>query len=259
MQKLLTAILLSLLLGAVQTSANTKKEINDLLRHLENRYSLNISFEKMPDTSWELDYALADEADYPTLYYYARLFSEEFRKYPKAFVSKTRLTSIVLVKDLAFQGQLRSAVPDFKREILILDFKRGLFAPIYQRHVIHHEFYHLIEEEINRDPSWKDPHWAQFNRKRFRYGSGGDKVQDNSNVYLYTHPAPGFINLYAMSALEEDKAEIYASLFVCPEYERIKEWAGSDPILASKIKYMKRFLKGLEQTMDEKYWTCPRN
>ena len=260
MRKLLVPFLVSILVGAVQANANSKKkEIDELLRPLAVSYALSISYEKMPRTSWKLGYALADESDYAALYDYARLFSEEFQKYPRAFIRKTRLASIVLVKDLSFQGQLRTAVPDYGKEILILDFKRGSYAPIYQRHVIHHEFYHLIEEEFNRTPYWKDTRWARLNPKRFRYGKGGDKVQSDSSVYLFTHPAPGFINLYAMSALEEDKAEIYASLFVCPEYERITSWTEKDPILFSKIKYMKRFLERLDQTMDESYWSCPRN
>jgi hypothetical protein len=247
--KLLAGVLLCVLLAAVPAGANTRSEIDGLLRQLEGRHSLRFSYEKMPDTSWKIGYRLADATDYAALHRYVQLFGEEFQKYTGAFIGKTRLASVVFVKDLSFGGQLRSAVPDYGEEILILDFNRGSYAPVYQRHVIHHEFYHLIEEEINKNPYWKDPQWARFNQKGFSYGEGGAKVQGNSNVYLFTHPAPGFINLYALSALEEDKAEIYASLFICSEYELIAGWAVEDGALASKIGYMKGFLGRLDPTM----------
>src|SRR5690606_1012800 len=104
-------------------------------------------------------------------------------------------------------GQERWAVPDFVHETLYLDVAvRFARDEVFQRRVIHHEFYHLLEEEWNGDPYFKDPAWAALNTPEHRYGAGGAANRDR-RLSLFNHPAPGFVSRYAMTGLEEDKAE----------------------------------------------------
>jgi hypothetical protein len=52
---------------------------------------------------------------------------------------------------------------------------------------------------------------------------------------LGEHPAPGFVTGYAMSAIEEDKAELYSYLMETAAYRRLKTWIESDSYLAAKV------------------------
>lgn len=239
---------------AQSSYAQDHSDIKKLCDKLENKYSIKLYFEEFPATSWKIDYALATRKDYKKLHRYILIFDNEFSKYPKSFLKRTKLSAVVFVKSLAFQKQLRTAIPDYGKEILILDFIRGGYAPIYQKHVIHHEFYHMIEEEFNKSAYWKDPGWAKLNGPKVQYGRGGKTVQKNSKAYLFTHPEKGFVNLYSKSAIEEDKAEIYAALFLKEEYKKLIKWAKKDKSLYKKTKYMKSFLRKLDPKFTEKYW-----
>ena len=230
-------------------------KIKELCSELESKYSITLYFDEFPVTSWVIDYALATEKDYKKLHRYILNFDTEFTKYPQSFLKKTKLTAVAFVKSLAFKKQLRTAIPDYGKEILILDFERGEHNSIYQKHVIHHEFYHMIEEEFNKYPYWKDPSWAKLNKPEVQYGLGGKNTQNNSNVYLFTHPEKGFINLYSKSAIEEDKAEIYAALFVKEEFNMLSKWAKQDTVLDKKTKYMRSFLKKLDLKFTNQYWS----
>ncbi|MHC4777443.1 MAG: hypothetical protein ACYTFG_02570 [Planctomycetota bacterium] len=220
---------------------------------LGREYSVELMFESFPQTSWRIEYKLAQKADYPVLKAYLGLFMGEFRRYPKSFVAKTGLAKVVFVKDLSYQGQLRTAIPDYGKEILILDFERAPHSRIYQRHVIHHEFYHLIEEQFHGTPYFRDREWKQLNWPGFRYGRGGRTAQAGS-VYVLTHPGMGFINVYSMSGLEEDKAEIFAILFVEEEYRTVRKWAQKDLLLDGKMKHIRKFLLRIDKSMNAAYW-----
>jgi hypothetical protein len=232
-------------------------QVKEILQPLEEKYGIKIQFEDVPPLSWpDVEYKLATSADMNELLRYVKIiFQEEFIKYPPSFIQKSHLQTIVLVKSLDFGKQRRSAVPDCYKEILVLDFKAANYDQAYQRHVIHHEFYHMIEEEFNHDPYFKDPQWAKLNPVDFKYGEGGASVQQSSEVIRnLPHPKPGFIDPYAMSGLEEDKAEIYAALFIKAEYLRTKVYAVNDDILASKFKFMEEFLSGIDSSLDPSFW-----
>ena len=248
-------LILALLLLTHSSYAQDYLDIRRLCSSLENNYSIKVYFEKFPVTSWKIDYDFATKQDYEKLYNYLLLFDNEFAKYPKGFLKKTKLSAVVFVKSLALKKQLRTAIPDYGKEILILDFLRGGHNSTYQKHVIHHEFYHMIEEEFNESAYWKDPHWKEFNAPGVQYGQGGKSAQDNSKAYLFTHPEKGFVNLYSQSAIEEDKAEIYATLFVKEEYDKLIEWVKEDKTLYGKMKYMIKFLKKLDSRLSKRYFS----
>lgn len=225
-----------------------------LCTELETKFSVKIFIESFPLTSWKLDYQPAEPEDSSKLYAYLQLFDEEFSKYPVSFHKATNLKSVVFVKSLGINGQLRAAIPDCYKEILLFDFKRGDYNKTYQKHVIHHEYYHMTEEEFNNDAYWKDPQWNNLNITGIKYGSGGSSVQNNSNVYSYTHPEKGFVNLYSMSAIEEDKAEMFATLFIKSEYEKLMNWAKEDEVLEKKKNYMINFLCTKDSNFKQDYW-----
>jgi hypothetical protein len=240
----------------VVCKADTEKEIRSIISSIERKYSIRLFYKSIPKATWEgVKYTKVSQPDMEQLLGYLKLFDKELNKYPQQFVKATKLKSVAFVKELSLSGQLRAAVPDYYKGILFLDFARGDYSEIYQRHVIHHEFYHMVEKQFNGDAYWKDPNWIKLNDDDFKYGSGGAFEQGGSNMYEISHPRKGFVNLYSMSAPEEDKAEVYACLFVNGERQKLNEWIKDDDVLKKKVNYLKRFLFTRCEEMNSEYWT----
>jgi len=227
--------------------ASDSKSLNSVL---EKKYGISLKYKNIPDSTWpDLKYEnLADDDSF--LPKYLEIFNSEFNKYSQEFIKITNLKTVAFVKKLTVEGQERAAAPDYYKEILFLDIYLGNYDEQYQRHVIHHEFYHMIEEQLNGNAYYKDPNWAAFNPTDFSYGNGG-KYERGDNAFPLTHPKPGFINIYSQSALEEDKAEIYATLFIKDEGDKVAKWIKEgDSILENKVNYMKTFLEKNSQKVD---------
>ena len=199
----------------------------------------------IPPANWEVRFNASVPADNKQLDRYRKILSRELKKYPNPLIQKSKLKGIAIVKNLSVAGQRRAAMPDYENEILYLDFQRGAHNPAYQAHVIHHEFFHLLEQELNGSAYFKDPEWAKLNPKNFKYGKGGKEQRGNDNFAL-VHPQSGFINRYSTSALEEDKAEIYAALFISAERKKITAMGANDTHLAAKIKMMFTILRQID-------------
>jgi len=69
----------------------------------------------------------------------------EFKAYPTALFARAGCERIVLCTKLAYAGQLRAAIPDWEHNTLYIDTQRGAKSPGYPEHVLHHEFFHLID------------------------------------------------------------------------------------------------------------------
>ncbi len=215
----------------------------DQIGQLEKRYGVEMCYEGFGEASWDsLKCDELGEDDMERLGGYLELFSREFGKYPPEFVDKTGLKRVYLCKNLKIGEQYRAAAPDYISETLYYDVYKGWKTPGYHTDVIHHEYYHMIEEQLNGDVYYKDPKWAAINPAEFVYGQGGHTVQGVKDVGAYVHPQEGFIAGYAMSGLEEDKASIFACLMTEANRAKIMEWSQSDKRLAAKIEYMKGFL-----------------
>src|SRR5262245_45505452 len=182
---------------------------------------------------------------------YAPIFAFEWSLYPPALIKKTRLRSIVLCKDLTFAGQRRTAVPDFEHDILYLDVARGRTNDRYVRMVIHHEFFHLIDLRDD-DHLYEHERWAKLNPPGFKYGPGGVNLQNDPTVTETGKDSPGFLNRYAASGVEEDKAEVFAHLMVEPK--EMKDRAAKDKYMRAKVERMKELLADFAPKMDEKFW-----
>lgn len=182
---------------------------------------------------------------------YSALFAAEFSRYPRGLIEKARLRRIVLCGELSFGGQLRGAVPDFEHDTLYLDVRRGASNQEYQRLVLHHDFFHLLDY---RDDGLllEDAAWAGMNAADFQYGAGGETAQDNAETSVLTAAFPGFLNHYSTTSVAEDKAEIFAHLLV--GYDRIIARGESDQVVANKIARMKELLETLVPEVNAAFW-----
>lgn len=186
---------------------------------------------------------------------YVAMFVEEFAKYPADFIKLAKLKRVELVEKLAVGTQFRSAVPDYFNEVLYYDVAY-VTNMRYARHVVHHEFYHMLEQEWNGDSYYKDPNWAHLNEKDFKYGAGGSSAYGRGDVWSFVHPHTGFVNLYSTYGIEEDKAEIWAVLFVPENWSLVKGFLDGDAVLRAKVSYMREFGRSKSPAMDQKFWTA---
>jgi hypothetical protein len=227
---------------AAAPKGRSLRSLEQALAPLAARYDLKITATDPPKPAHEsIQYHALADGDFPSAEPYVKLFAAEWAKYPPGFVKASRLTTIAFVTDLTVNGQQRAVVPDAPVAVLFLDPTVGGANRTYQRHCIHHDFYHLVEREINGDILFKDPKWAALNDPTFEYGHGGEFAR-TSDQFGINHPATGFINKYSQSGLEEDKAEIFAASFT-PEYRRsIEQWSQRDKVLRAKLEFMRLFV-----------------
>jgi len=166
----------------------------------------------------------------------------EFKSYPSTLFQQAGCARIVLCTKLAYAGQLRAAIPDWEHNTLYIDTQRGAKSPGYPEHVLHHEFFHLIDHADDGDV-YNDTTWTALNPISFRYGNGGVNAQTTRNTGALTESIPGFLTHYATTGVEEDKAELFAFSITHKDYiaARIK----TDTVLAAKVSRLKAILKNL--------------
>jgi len=183
----------------------------------------------------------ADSSDYKRLYEYIRLFDEEIQKYPPGFFKKEALKEIYFVKKLFHKEDDAEGLYDYRKKVIFFDFANQRGGGVMTRHNIHHEIFHVLDTNTFY---WKDIDWEDLNEPDFKYIKTGKVLIDGQkNAENYFAPQrKGFVTYYAMKSAYEDKAEVYACLFVKSQFRLMHEWASKDPILAKKIQYVKRFL-----------------
>lgn len=222
------------------------------LSRLERDYALTVDYET-PTLPVETSHGAITgvRSNRRELSSYAELFVDEFRRYPAEAVAKTGIKRIVLCKDLAFAGEPRAAIPDYDHTVMYYDTVRAAYSAVYQRATIHHEFFHMID--------WKDDHrvyedaaWSALNRAGFTYGKKHVRGVDRSLWGRLDDSLDGFLNRYAMTGVQEDKAEVFCYLMFDPG--RMAERGKSDPVMARKIESMKRLTQSFSPSMGPAYW-----
>lgn len=163
----------------------------------------------------------------------------EFKAYPTALFARAGCERIVLCTKLAYAGQLRAAIPDWEHNTLYIDTQRGAKSPGYPEHVLHHEFFHLIDHADDGDV-YRDETWSALNPTGFRYGNGGVNAQTTRNTGALTDSIPGFLTHYATTGVEEDKAELFAFSITHKDY--IATRIQTDTTLRAKVTRLKVLL-----------------
>ena len=184
---------------------------------------------------------------------YGRCFENEFNLYPTELIGRVGLKKIVFCKKLSLESERRAAIPDFSAGALYLDINPDPYYPIYLKEVLHHEFYHMVDF---RQCGLVDELWAALNPADFKYGGGGKSAQGIATTSLLTGKYPGFLNHYSTTAVEEDKAEIFARLIVVQNYVRSR--AATDEVLAIKIDSLKRSLERFCPGVAGRFWEQAR-
>ncbi len=197
-----------------------------------------------------IDGAAADDADLTS---YTEIFAAEWSLYPPPLVRKTAIKRVVFCKNLSFAGQRRTAIPDFEHDTLYFDVTRGRHDDLYVRRVIHHEFFHVVDLKDDGN-LYADERWVRLNAPGFKYGPGGAKLQDDSAATTAGKDEPGFVNRYATSGVEEDKAELFAYLVVEPK--AVAERTAKDKYVRAKVERMKELLAAFSAEANDDFWAA---
>ena len=246
---LLSVLFVALACGPV--AAQTKPIVPDI-DEVARKYDLEL-VTKLPMfpiklQSGKIDGAEAGKADVDS---YLPIFAFEWSLYPPDLVKRTRLTKVVFCKNLAFEKQFRTGIPDFENNVLYLDVTRGRHDERYVRKVIHHEFFHIID--LRDDGKlYEDERWSNLNPMGFKYGPGGAKLQNDPTVTTTGQDEPGFLNRYATAGVEEDKAEVFAHLIVEPKM--VAERAKKDKYIQAKVERMTELLTEFSPKVDKTFW-----
>lgn len=193
-------------------------------------------------------------ADLTNLRATARLFVEEWSKYPVDFVTGVSLGTVYFAKNLKIEPDARAAIPSADSNEMFYDIDY-VFSPEYMRGVIHHEFEHYVEYKVHGTYYYTDASWGALNPAGFTYGNGGASCYEPDSTCLTgEHPIPGFVTGYGSSGIEEDRAELFAYMFTSDRYVRMNEWAETDTNLAQKIANYRVFLLSLSSSFDDAYF-----
>ncbi|MHC4938343.1 MAG: putative zinc-binding metallopeptidase [Planctomycetota bacterium] len=225
---------------------------DDPLDKLRERYGIRVLVQEKKYERNTLHGKLAyGEADKKSVQRYARILAEEFARYPKEFVRRSGLRALVLCGGLMFNGQKRAALPDRGRWVVIYDVTAAPRQPAYARHVIHHEYFHLIDW-VGSSWKWRIPQWKKLNAQGFKYGKGGRTMQHDNTAWSLATGTKGFLNRYSQSSVSEDMAEVFAFLMTRPK--EVARRAEQDEILKAKVRVMKSHLHLFNETMDSAFW-----
>ena len=222
----------------------------DSLVEIGKKYSVQVEVIDSPYSWTGRGYTIkADTPQATDLEKYAWLFASEWNRYPISAIKSAKLKRIIIGANISLNGQIRAAVPAFEANTMYYDTTLGNYSAPYQRMVVHHEFFHMIDqvEGILR----KDSEWAALNAPEFHYGSGGEKVR-NLGAGVLTDKLPGVLTVYAMSGIEEDKAELFGHLLVDRDY--VEGRMKADSVIAAKVGLLKGRLGKWDAAINDEFW-----
>jgi len=176
----------------------------------------------------------------PLLESMRRLTVNEIARYPRPLVKLAGLKRVVILRGITLDGASRGTTYSTEQGTLYVDVD-DLYTggQEYMRQVIHHETFHMLDTFAGTVEA--DPVWNALNRKGFKYGKGGESMQDDPSAGVYTLKYPGFLNRYSTSGQEEDKAEVFSTAITVPGY--MLQRSRKDPVLAKKLRLMDQRLK----------------
>lgn len=252
-------------IAAAETYEATVKDVQSELQNFmtRNKYPVKILAGEFKASGYAKEYAkwenLTDD-DADMFSKYAKIFMNEWKKYPLDFVKKTKLKAFAFVRKMEVMKQLKGAMPDTEAHVMYL----GIDDPweyddpdTILRYTLHHEYSHLIDDVIYGDTEYQDVKWLSFNPQGFKYVGSGDeayKSDEAADKANEEHPQNGFVTGYAMFAIEEDRAETFSWLMTTTYYEKVMEWVKDDPLLAKKVNYMKAFIRKMSPSMNDAYF-----
>lgn len=157
----------------------------------------------------------------------AAIVARELERYPASFLRRARLAGVVLGESL---GENDTPIPSLPNVggLLLIDVSSAEGDLV---RAFHHEIFHFFDlaDDGNVAP---DPTWSALDPPGFVYGSGGRTMREPWAARP-TADLPGFVNAYATSGVEEDKAETFA--FAVARAPLMHACVARDAVLRAKL------------------------
>lgn len=150
----------------------------------------------------------------------------ELARYSPARLRAAGLRRVVMAADLRESGKLISSLPNVAGSLLL----DGSVPDTFLARLVHHEIFHFLDFADDARHGENDVWSAQ--QHLFAYGEGGRSVRSPRAGEL-SDELPGFLTRYAMSAIEEDKAEVFSFLMTRPADVRGR--AQRDEVVRKKV------------------------
>ena len=176
---------------------------------------------------------------------------KEFSKYPVEAIRVSGVKRIVFCRDLKARGNRIAGVALEGNGTIYMDSSTEIGDEAHRRRTLHHEFFHFLDYAMRPGGDLaNNPAWTAAGAPGPAYGGAGG-AQPVAN--WASHPAPGFVSNYAMKALPEDRAELFAAIMTNNLTARLL--LQKDKYLSAKLQVLKEELKSFCPQLDEAFWT----
>jgi len=239
-------------------AAKSLSAAESALQGFMDYYGLDMQLTKITKTAYEksgqFKFTRPKSSHLDLIKTYGSMFIDEWAKYPNDFMQSSKLKSVAFVVglkvDYGHGHREVAATYDVIEDIMIYDISFG--ASTYSESVVHHEFNHLVEYNQNNTYSRPNSNFTSCNP--VAYGEGGASAYEDDNYSYTQHPKSGFVTTYAMTAIEEDRAELFGYLMQEDNYAKLKAWNQSDSCLNTKTDVYQGYIQSLSPTMNSSYY-----
>ena len=227
--------------------------IETRVKNFEERFGIALLYKDITLPNSITQFTAVSGEDYDHLNDYLALFVDEISKYPPGFFKAREVRAIGLVTRLFYEGKPAQGLYSSRARVMFFDVSRFINNKALARHSIHHELFHMMALQT---PGYalNDGRWAAFNPEGFVYGPEKKSLGAANPYNPHAPDEPGFATYYAMTSVEEDKAEVFACLMQEVNRTLMTVWAKKDQALRQKIQAMKDFVAIYCPQMNESYW-----
>lgn len=241
-----------LCLAAVQAAAAGSALFEQMSAQYRQDYGIELvaEFETFPvaESGGVIDGRNAGPKNVDMVLYFLR---KEFGKYPAEAIRASGLKRIVFCRDLKARGNRIAGLALENTGTIYMDSSTEIGDEAHRRRTLHHEFFHFLDYAMHPGSDLaSQPAWLAAGAPDANYG-GAAGGQAGSN--WASHPAPGFVSHYALKAVPEDRAELFAAIMTNNLTARLL--LQKDKYLAAKLQVLKDELKAFCPQLDEAFWT----
>lgn len=176
---------------------------------------------------------------------FCAILARELAAYPDEFFRQLELERMVLCRELRRDGAEFGGLSEYDTDTIHFEITQGKELKHYQTSKVHHEIFHFLDYRDDATID-KDDAWDKLNPSGFKYDSA------RSGWFGFEEKNPGFLNTYSMTAIGEDKAEIFGHLAV--RAAEMETRAGKDKVIRRKIDRMKELVRSYCPQLDDAFW-----
>ncbi len=228
-------------LFAQETAADLSSSIEQRVERFQIRYGIPLVYKNIILTNSNIHFQIISPQEYDLLNNYLALFEEEINKYPAEFFQRRQVRAVLLATHVFSRDIPAQGIYSADARVMIFDISRFSHNKALTRHSIHHELFHMMAFQT---PGYviNDYAWVAMNTPGFNYGPHNGVPGAANPVNPQAPSKLGFVTDYAMSSVEEDKAEVFACLMQQQHRTLITRWAEVDEVLRKKIQTIKEFI-----------------